>query len=61
MALFYLNSSEELLPIAIQLYQQKREENPVFTPSDPYYTWLVAKMWFNNADAAFQRVLLLGM
>lgn len=60
MALFYLNDNAELMPVAIQLYQQKDEkENPVFTPNDPQYTWLLAKMWFNNADSNYQRMLLM--
>lgn len=60
MALFYLNKEDILLPIAIQLYQEKSDANPLFLPSDPYYTWLLAKMWFNNADAVYQRACLLS-
>lgn len=59
MALFYLNNDGDLMPIAIQLYQLPDTENPVFFPTDPTYTWLMAKMWFNNADAAFHRLCLL--
>ena len=52
LALFYTKKTGELLPIAIQLFQQPAEDNPVFLPSDPTYTWMLAKMYYNNADAA---------
>ncbi|CAB3373467.1 Hypothetical predicted protein [Cloeon dipterum] len=50
-ALFYLNKSDDLLPIAIQLFQEPSASNPVFLPSDPGNTWLLAKMFYNMADA----------
>lgn len=54
-ALFFLNRHKELMPIAIQLFQEKGPDNPVFLPSDPRYTWLVAKIYFNNADASYHQ------
>ncbi|XP_077984767.1 polyunsaturated fatty acid 5-lipoxygenase-like [Glandiceps talaboti] len=50
-ALFFRTKDKTLLPVAIQLFQKKAEDNPVFMPSDSAYTWLVAKLFFNNADS----------
>ena len=51
--LFFLDKNKHLKPIAIQLFQEPGPENPIFTPKDPLNTWLMAKLWFNNADAAY--------
>lgn len=55
LALFYLNKQKQLMPIAIQLFQEKGPNNPVFLPSDKPYTWLLAKMYYNNADASYHQ------
>ncbi|XP_076345083.1 polyunsaturated fatty acid lipoxygenase ALOX15B-like isoform X2 [Tachypleus tridentatus] len=54
-ALFYMNKSNVLLPIAIQLFQRKGPNNPVFLCSDHQEVWLLAKMFFNNADASYHQ------
>ncbi|XP_038060325.1 allene oxide synthase-lipoxygenase protein-like [Patiria miniata] len=51
-ALFFVNKAKTLMPVAIQLFQEPSTDNPVFLPTDPEYTWMLAKMWFNNADGA---------
>ncbi|XP_071127123.1 allene oxide synthase-lipoxygenase protein-like isoform X1 [Mytilus edulis] len=56
-ALFYFNNADNLMPIAIQLFQEKGTTNPVFLPSDPVYTWLLAKMWYSLADATYHQGL----
>ncbi|XP_042864130.1 allene oxide synthase-lipoxygenase protein-like isoform X2 [Penaeus japonicus] len=56
-ALFYLNKEDKLLPVAIQLKQQGGADNPVYTPKDPANTWLVAKMFYNNAEAQHHQAL----
>ncbi|RMX58429.1 hypothetical protein pdam_00019691, partial [Pocillopora damicornis] len=48
--LFYVKNSGDLVPIAIQLFQEPSENNPIWTPGDTHYDWLLAKMWFRNAD-----------
>uniref|UniRef100_A0A673AAR7 Si:dkey-17e16.9 n=1 Tax=Sphaeramia orbicularis TaxID=375764 RepID=A0A673AAR7_9TELE len=50
LCLFYLNPQRNLMPIAIQLYQEPSEKNPIFLPSDSETDWLLAKMFFKNAD-----------
>eukprot|EP00794_Sanderia_malayensis_P003702 gene3702-4222_t len=54
-ALFHAKKDGKVMPIAIQLFQEPGEENPVFLPSDPQYTWMLAKMYYNNADAALHQ------
>ncbi|XP_052807908.1 polyunsaturated fatty acid 5-lipoxygenase-like [Mya arenaria] len=50
-ALFFRRDDGKIVPAAIQLFQHLAPDNPVFLPSDPKYTWILAKMWFNCADA----------
>lgn len=55
-ALFYVNKAGRLMPIAIQLEFFEGEidhETPIFFPSDPFWMWQYAKMWFNSADSAY--------
>ncbi|XP_033735704.1 arachidonate 8S-lipoxygenase-like isoform X2 [Pecten maximus] len=51
-ALFLVDSNDELMPVAIQLQQEEGENNPMFLPGDR--SWLMAKLWFNHADSSFQ-------
>ncbi|XP_059482281.1 polyunsaturated fatty acid 5-lipoxygenase-like [Neocloeon triangulifer] len=61
-ALFYLDKSDELLPIAIQLFQEPSDKNPVYLPSDPANCWLLAKMFYNMAEAQHHQAFThLGM
>ncbi|XP_071482806.1 arachidonate 12-lipoxygenase, 12R-type-like, partial [Diadema antillarum] len=55
MCLFFVNKDRNLMPVAIQLSQEPGEDSPVFLPTDQEYLWLMAKMWFNNADASFHQ------
>ncbi len=53
LCLLYVNSSNQLVPIAIQLKQGLREEekgrpNPIFLPTDNYYDWLLAKIYYQS-------------
>ncbi|CAH1789939.1 unnamed protein product, partial [Owenia fusiformis] len=60
LGLFYVNKIRKLMPIAIQLNQTPSDTNPIFLPSDPEYTWMLAKMWFNNSDAFKELVCCCG-
>ncbi|KAK6172838.1 hypothetical protein SNE40_016418 [Patella caerulea] len=55
--LFMINKNKQLRPIAIQLFQKPGPDNPVFLPTDHPNTWVLAKMWYNNADAAYHQSL----
>ncbi|XP_055893478.1 polyunsaturated fatty acid 5-lipoxygenase-like isoform X2 [Biomphalaria glabrata] len=55
--LFYCDKSNQLKPVAIQLFQKPGPDNPIFTPLNPSLTWALVKMWYNNADAAYHQAL----
>jgi len=38
------------MPLGIQLFANQTEGNPVWTPKDEPNDWLLAKMFFNNAN-----------
>ena len=59
LGLFYVKSSGDLVPIAIQLFQQPSDTNPIWTPDDSQYDWLLAKMWLRHADYQVQQVFFL--
>ncbi|XP_030627290.1 polyunsaturated fatty acid 5-lipoxygenase isoform X2 [Chanos chanos] len=48
--LFYRNSQNKILPIAIQLGQTPGEDNPIFLPSDSQNDWVLAKIWVRSSD-----------
>ena len=56
LGLFYVKASGDLVPVAIQLLQQPSDTNPIWTPGDSKYDWLLAKMWLRNADHQVQQV-----
>ncbi|CAL1538145.1 unnamed protein product [Lymnaea stagnalis] len=54
-ALFFVDISRQLKPVAIQLFQKPGPDNPIFTPRCPSLLWTLAKMWYNNADTAYHQ------
>ena len=48
--LFYNGTDDRLRPIAIQLGQEPGPKFPIWTPNDGEHAWLLAKIWFRNAD-----------
>ena len=57
-ALFYISGTGSFSPLAIQLEQEPGDDNPVFLPSDHIQTWIMAKMWFNLADANYHEAVV---
>ncbi|XP_046331731.1 polyunsaturated fatty acid 5-lipoxygenase-like [Haliotis rufescens] len=55
--LLYRDNQDRLLPVAIQLFQEPGPNNPVFLPSDDPKTWLLVKMWYNQAEATYHQSL----
>ena len=49
LCLLYVNGSKRLVPIAIQLKRDIREDNPIFLPSDDRIDWMLAKMYYLSA------------
>ncbi|KAK3703195.1 hypothetical protein QZH41_004962 [Actinostola sp. cb2023] len=56
LVLLYVNSKDDLVPIAIQLYQKHSDENPIWTPNDNKLDWLFVKMWAKAADLQIHQV-----
>ena len=46
-----MNGSNKLVPIAIQLMRDPGANNPIFLPSDSWFEWLLAKIFYRTADA----------
>jgi len=44
------------MPVAIQLFANQTENNPIWTPNDAKYDWLLAKICFNNANGQVQQL-----
>ena len=53
-----LKKEEQLVPIAIQLGQTPGKDCPIWTPNDKPLDWLLAKMWFKNADLHIQYLMM---
>ena len=59
MGLFYVKGTGEIVPVAIQFFQEPSEANPIWTPNDSEMDWIFAKMWLRNADTQWHQVSLL--
>ncbi|KAM3861090.1 arachidonate 12-lipoxygenase, 12R-type-like [Diretmus argenteus] len=49
--LLYVKPDKKLVPIAIQLFQEPSETNPIFLPTDSEHDWTIAKIFLKNPDA----------
>ncbi|XP_074652621.1 allene oxide synthase-lipoxygenase protein-like [Tubulanus polymorphus] len=49
-ALFHVTSDKTVLPIAIRLYPENGEDNPIWLPTDDPVDWWNAKLWLKCAD-----------
>ena len=49
--LLYVNAADKLVPIAIQLKKTPGKDNPIFLPSDNWFDWVLAKIYYRSADA----------
>lgn len=55
--LLYVNGDNQLVPIAIQLEQEAREDNPIFLPSDHLVDWLLAKIYYQSAHLQVSKLI----
>jgi Lipoxygenase len=61
LCLLHVNAQQQLMPIAIRLWQDPQknnlETNPIFTPQSPSQSWLTAKVAVSSADIAYQGIV----
>jgi len=57
MALFWLDDSSTLMPLAIQLGQSPAEAPVIFTPADDLWLWLTARSYVTNADGSYHEII----
>ncbi|KAK2554379.1 Allene oxide synthase-lipoxygenase protein [Acropora cervicornis] len=57
MGLFYVKGTGEIVPVAIQFFQEPSETNPIWTPNDSEMDWIFAKMWLRNADTQWHQMI----
>ncbi|KAJ8338256.1 hypothetical protein SKAU_G00372220 [Synaphobranchus kaupii] len=50
LCLLYDHPEHGLIPLAIQIGQTAGQDTPIFLPSDPPLTWLLAKIWVRQAE-----------
>ncbi|GAA6214827.1 arachidonate 12-lipoxygenase, 12R-type-like [Lates japonicus] len=50
LVLLHKTPDDRLMPIAIQLKQTPAKDNPIFSPTDSEYDWLMAKIFVRSAD-----------
>ncbi|XP_065806307.1 arachidonate 12-lipoxygenase, 12S-type [Labrus bergylta] len=50
LCLLYQHPDQGLIPVAIQLEQTPGLDTPIFLPTDPPLTWLLAKMWVRHSE-----------
>ena len=55
--LLYVNGSDQLVPIAIQLKKKPGEDNPIFLPSDNWIDWLLAKIYYQSASTQVSHII----
>jgi Lipoxygenase len=61
LCLLHVNARNQLMPIAIKLWQNKSlvdsSSNPIFTPKSSPQSWLTAKIAVSSADIAYQGII----
>lgn len=57
MALFWVDESRTLMPLAIQLGQSETTAPVVFTPADDWWAWLTARTFVQCAEGTYHEVI----
>ncbi len=56
-ALFWVDESKTLMPLAIQLGQSEATAPVVFTPADEWWTWLTARTFVQCAEGTYHEII----